>query len=82
MDFTLPPEVEAIRQRVRRFVDDRLIPLEADAASYDGHENIAPALLAEMRAAARAEGSGRCRCRNPAAAAGSTASAWRPSTRR
>ncbi|WP_337877017.1 acyl-CoA dehydrogenase family protein [Elioraea sp.] len=56
MDFTLPSEVEAIRQRVRRFVDDRLIPLEADPASYDGHENIAPALLAEMRAAARAEG--------------------------
>lgn len=56
MDFTLPPEVEAIRLRIRRFVDDRLIPLEADPASYDAHENIAPALLAGLRSAARAEG--------------------------
>lgn len=56
MDFTLPSEVEAIRLRIRRFVDDRLIPLEADRASYDAHENIAPALLAGLRSAARAEG--------------------------
>lgn len=56
MDFTLPPEVEALRVRIRRFVDDRLIPLEADPASYDAHENIAPARLAELRSVARAEG--------------------------
>jgi acyl-CoA dehydrogenase len=56
MDFTLPSEVEAIRLRIRRFVDDRLIPLEADPASYDPHGNIAPALLAELRSAARVEG--------------------------
>ncbi len=45
-----------MRRRVRAFVDDRLIPLEADRANYDAHENIAPALLATMRAEARAAG--------------------------
>jgi acyl-CoA dehydrogenase len=56
MDFTLPPEIDAIRLRIRRFVDERLIPLEADRANYDEHENIAPPVLAEMRALAKAEG--------------------------
>ena len=56
MDFTLPPEVEAMRAKIRRFVDERLIPLEADRANYDEHENISPAVLKRMRAEARAEG--------------------------
>ena len=42
MDFVLPPEVEDYRVRIRRFVDERLIPIEADRANYDEHENIAP----------------------------------------
>lgn len=56
MDFVLPPEIEDFRIRIRRFVDDRLIPLESDRASYDEHENIAPEVLARLRAAAKAEG--------------------------
>ncbi len=56
MDFTLPADVEAIRLRLRRFVDERIIPCEADPASYDAHENIAPALLARLREQARQEG--------------------------
>jgi acyl-CoA dehydrogenase len=56
MDFTLPPEIDALRARIRRFVDERLIPLESDRANYDAHENIAPALLAKLRAEAKAEG--------------------------
>ncbi len=56
MDFTLPPEIEEIRQRIRRFVDERLIPLESDRANYDEHENIAPHVLKEMRRQAKAEG--------------------------
>jgi acyl-CoA dehydrogenase len=56
MDFVLPPEIDDYRQRIRRFVDDRLIPLESDRANYDEHENIAPAVLARLRAAAKAEG--------------------------
>ncbi|MBR0657233.1 acyl-CoA dehydrogenase family protein [Plastoroseomonas arctica] len=56
MDFSLSPEVEALRARVRRFVDERLIPLEADRANFDEHENIAPAVLARLRLEAKAEG--------------------------
>lgn len=56
MDFTLDPKSEAKRQAVRAFVQDRLIPLEADRASFDEHENIAPALLATLRAEAKAAG--------------------------
>jgi acyl-CoA dehydrogenase len=56
MDFSLPPEIDAIRQRVRDFVETRIIPLEADAASYDEHENITRPLLEKLRAEAKAEG--------------------------
>ena len=56
MDFALPPEIDAIRARIHRFVDERLIPLESDRANYDEHENIAPAVLADLRKAAKAEG--------------------------
>ncbi|MBR0666821.1 acyl-CoA dehydrogenase [Roseomonas hellenica] len=56
MDFSLPPEIDALRLRIRRFVDERLIPLESDRANYDEHDNIAPHVLAEMRKQAKAEG--------------------------
>lgn len=56
MDFSLSPEVEAIRKRIRAFVENRLIPLEADRASYDEHENIDKALLRTLRAEAKAQG--------------------------
>jgi acyl-CoA dehydrogenase len=56
MDFVLPPEIEDYRLRIRRFVDERLIPLESDRANYDEHENIAPAVLARLRAEAKAQG--------------------------
>jgi acyl-CoA dehydrogenase len=56
MDFTLPPHVETIRRQIRAFVEDRLIPLEADPASYDEHENIKPELLRTLRAEAKAAG--------------------------
>ncbi|MCS6921440.1 MAG: acyl-CoA dehydrogenase family protein [Elioraea sp.] len=56
MDFALPAELEDLRARIARFVDERLIPLEADPASYDEHENIAPELLARLRGEAKREG--------------------------
>ncbi len=56
MDFTLTPEVDDTRRRIRDFVATHLIPLEDDPASFDDHENIAEDLLAGMRAKARAEG--------------------------
>jgi len=56
MDFTLDPKSEAKRQAVRAFVNDRLIPLEADRSNYDEHENISPALLKTLRAEVKAAG--------------------------
>ena len=49
MDFTLPPEIEDVRGRVRAFVDDHIIPLEADRANYDEHENIGNGVLGRVR---------------------------------
>jgi acyl-CoA dehydrogenase len=56
MDLRLAPEHEALRRRVADFVRDRIIPLEADRASYDEHENIAPALLERVRQDVKAAG--------------------------
>jgi acyl-CoA dehydrogenase len=56
MDFTLSPDIARLRERIATFVHERLIPLEADAASYDAHENIAPALLDTLRGEAKAQG--------------------------
>ncbi|WP_149538775.1 acyl-CoA dehydrogenase family protein [Siccirubricoccus phaeus] len=56
MDFSLSPEITEIAQRIRAFVEARLIPLEADPASYDEHENIAKPLLDKLRAEAKAQG--------------------------
>lgn len=56
MDFTLPAPVETVRLQIRDFVERRLIPLEAEPASFDDHENIAPALLDTLRGEARAAG--------------------------
>src|SRR5690606_22839418 len=56
MDFNLPERGERLRRQIRRFVNEVLIPLEADAASYDEHENIGPDLLCEMRERARNAG--------------------------
>ncbi len=56
MDFDLPPHLIDYRDRVRAFVDRELIPLEADAGSFDEHENIALPLLASVRAKVKAEG--------------------------
>ncbi|HRP79241.1 MAG TPA: acyl-CoA dehydrogenase family protein [Aquamicrobium sp.] len=56
MDFTVSPRIEDFRARIARFVEDRVLPLEADPASYDTHENIRLDLLDTLRAEARAEG--------------------------
>jgi acyl-CoA dehydrogenase len=56
MDFTLDPATDAIRRRVRAFVDAHLIPLVGDRANYDEHENVREDVLEAMRAKARAEG--------------------------
>ncbi|MEQ9557417.1 MAG: acyl-CoA dehydrogenase family protein [Rhodospirillales bacterium] len=56
MDFNLTPEVDETRQAIRRFVADTILPLEADPASYDDHENIRLDLLDDLRAKAKSEG--------------------------
>jgi acyl-CoA dehydrogenase len=56
MDFTLPPEIEDIRLRTRAFVDEHVIPLEADPGNYDDHENIRLDFLRGLHAKAREQG--------------------------
>lgn len=49
MDFSLSPEVEDYRRRVREFVATHILPLEADRANYDEHEAIAKPVLEAVR---------------------------------
>ena len=56
MDFTLPPDIEDYRLRVRDFVDEHIIPLEADRGNYDDKENIAKPILDAVRAKAKTAG--------------------------
>ena len=56
MDFTLPPEIESIRLRVRAFIEEHVLPLEADPANFSEHENIPSARLAPVREKAKAAG--------------------------
>lgn len=56
MDFTVSPRIEDYRARIARFVEDKVIPLEADPSAYDAHDNIRLDLADSLRAEARAEG--------------------------
>ncbi|HEY2183431.1 MAG TPA: acyl-CoA dehydrogenase family protein, partial [Xanthobacteraceae bacterium] len=56
MDFTLPPEIEKVRLSTRCFVEEHVLPLEADRRNYDEHENIRLDVLSTLQVKARAEG--------------------------
>lgn len=56
MDFTITAELADLRARIADFVDRHILPLEADPAAYDAHENIAPAVLEPLRQKARDAG--------------------------
>jgi acyl-CoA dehydrogenase len=56
MDFSLPSEIEDIRLRTRAFVEEHVLPLEADRRNYDDHENIRLDLLDRLREKAKAAG--------------------------
>ncbi len=56
MDFALPPEIEDYRIRVRTFVTEHILPLEADPANADRHENIREDVLEAVRAKVKAAG--------------------------
>ncbi|RVU14620.1 acyl-CoA dehydrogenase family protein [Methylobacterium oryzihabitans] len=56
MDFTLSPRIEDFRARIADFVAREIMPVEADRANWDEHENIAHAPLAALREKARNAG--------------------------
>src|SRR5215468_2714112 len=56
IDFTLPPEIEDLRQRVRAFIEEHVLPLESDRKNFSEHENIPLARLAPVREKARKAG--------------------------
>ena len=56
MDFTLPPEIEKVRTSTRRFVEEHVMPVEADRTNYDEHENIRLDVLRILQGKAKAQG--------------------------
>ena len=56
MDFSLPPDVEDLRLRVRAFIDKEVLPLEKDPVNFSEHENIPEDRLAVVREKARKAG--------------------------
>ncbi|MGA2568077.1 MAG: acyl-CoA dehydrogenase family protein [Pseudolabrys sp.] len=56
MDFTLSPEIEDIRLRVRAFVEEHVLPLESDPANFADHENIPHERLVPVREKAKKAG--------------------------
>ena len=56
MDFHLSPQIEDYRLRIRALVAAEILPLEADRANYDDHENIRDDVLARVRAKVKAAG--------------------------
>jgi acyl-CoA dehydrogenase len=56
MDFTLSPDIEKLRRKVRDFVEAEILPLEGDRDIYDEFENIRLDRLDELRSKAKAAG--------------------------
>jgi acyl-CoA dehydrogenase len=56
MDFSLSPEIEALRLKVRAFVEEHVLPLEKDPANFADNENIPHDRLEPVRVKARAAG--------------------------
>ncbi len=56
MDFSLSPELRALRDRYRRFVREVVLSHDTRADSFDEHENIREDLLASLREKAREAG--------------------------
>ena len=56
MDFSLSPEIEELRLKVRAFIDEHVLPLEKDPANFADNENIPHDRLEPVRVKARAAG--------------------------
>src|ERR1700743_2088848 len=52
IDFEIPPDAKAVRERVRQWVQDECIPAEARVTDKDSYKTV----LAELRGKARAQG--------------------------
>ena len=74
IDFTLPADVLAVRDRVRGFMENEVAP--AEDAHADGGR-LAEGLRRAARAGAARRASGRRTCRPSSAAWGSGRSRWR-----
>ncbi len=53
MNFALPPHIEDVRNKTRAFVDEHVLPLEADRENFDEHENIRLDVLGRLRSRAK-----------------------------
>src|SRR5437764_15373319 len=56
MDFTLSTEIEDLRVRTRAFVEEHVLPLEADPMNFSEHENIPDSRLNPVREKAKKAG--------------------------
>jgi len=56
VDFSLPRDVEVFRTAVTAFVRERVLPIEADRANWDEHENIREDVRDRLRAEVRSRG--------------------------
>src|SRR5437868_10565024 len=56
MDFSLSPEIEAIRLRTREFVEQHVLPLEDDPVNFSEHENIPLERIKPIQDKAKAAG--------------------------
>ena len=56
MDFALSPEIESLRLRTRAFIEEHVLPLEADPKNFSEYENIPDERLNPVRVKARAAG--------------------------
>ena len=53
MDFSLSPEIEALRERVKQFIHEQVIPFENDPRqdSHGPHRELRDELIAKARSA-------------------------------
>lgn len=56
MQFAISPETEALRARIRSFLDTHVAPIEMDLSCRDEHDNLSEAVLADLRAKAKSAG--------------------------
>lgn len=56
MDFSLSDEHDALRLKVRDFIENEVLPLEASRDNYDAHENIKLDVLSSVRTKAKSAG--------------------------